>query len=370
MIWLLLNLLVFLVALGVSLLLCGVARRVGLRLGLMDRPGGRKAHREPIAVTGGWGIFLTFELIVLGGSGAAILLAPHLPESLAPLAPWFANIRGIWPKLLGVTGGTAFIFALGAWDDIRPLRPRAKLACQFLAVVPLLLAGVAIRGFLPEPLGWGLTALWVVLLTNSFNLLDNMDGHSASVAAVICLVLAAAAWQGGELWLPVLFICMAGALGGFLRFNFHPARMFMGDAGALTVGYLMAVFSILITYYQPRQSTALPVLMPLVIMGVPLFDTASVMLIRWRAGKPLMQGDRNHFSHRLLAMGFSVRAATVTIALLTGAVGLLALPLRHLHWPAALLHLAGLAMLFTVIAALEFVGRHEQAQRTAPRDSG
>jgi UDP-GlcNAc:undecaprenyl-phosphate GlcNAc-1-phosphate transferase len=119
----------------------------------------------------------------------------------------------------------------------------------------------------------------------------------------------------------------------------------------------MAVFSILVTYYTKGEPSPVPVFMPLAIMGVPLFDTFSVMVIRWRAGKPLMVGDRNHFSHRLLAMGFTVRETALTIALLAGASGLLALPLRWLSLGAALVHLAGLMALFGVVLAMELVGR-------------
>ena len=257
-------------------------------------------------------------------------LSSHLPESLAGLGHYLANLRGVSHQALAILGGVTLLFVVGLIDDFRPLGPRCKLLIQIIATVPLLATGVAIKGFLPLPLGWALTVFWIVLLTNSFNFLDNMDGLSASVALVICLVLALAAVQGGQLWMPALFLCLAGALGGFLFFNFHPATLFMGDSGSLVIGYLMGVFSILTTYYEQGVPSGLPVLMPLAIMGVPLFDTLSVMFIRWRAGKPLMVGDRNHFSHRLLAMGFGVRGAAVTIALLTGACGLLALPLRRL----------------------------------------
>lgn len=357
MIWIGLYIVVFLAALTVSAVLCGAARRLGLRLGVMDHPGGRKAHARPVAVTGGWGIYATF-LLFLGG--AALLLGPiatHLPASAGDLRHYVENLFGMRREIVAILAGTTVVFIVGAIDDVRPLGPWVKLAAQALATLPLVAVGVRVHGFMPAPLGILLTVVWVVVLTNSFNLLDNMDGLSASVALVVCGVLALAARQGGELWLPALFLCFAGALGGFLLYNFHPASMFMGDAGALTIGYLLAVFSIMVTYYTQREPTALPVLMPLAVMGVPLFDTLSVMFIRWRNGKPLMVGDRNHFSHRLLAMGFTVRETAVTIALLTGATGLLALPLRVLAWPAALGHMLGLGLLFSVIIMLELVGR-------------
>jgi UDP-GlcNAc:undecaprenyl-phosphate GlcNAc-1-phosphate transferase len=357
MAWWSLYALIVVAAFACSAALCGAARSAGLRLGLMDRPAGRKAHARPVALTGGWGIYLTFAGMVGAGTLLAGPLAGRLPAAMDAVRPYLLNVAGVRGQVLAVLGGATLVFIVGAIDDLRPLGPWAKLAAQFVATVPLLLAGIAIRGFLPDPLGWALTIGWVIVITNAFNLLDNMDGLSASVAAVACIVMALAALQGGQLWMPALFLCLAGALAGFLIYNFHPATLFMGDAGSLTVGYLVAVFSILVTYYQAGVPSSLPVLMPLAIMGVPLFDTLSVMFIRWREGRPLMVGDRNHFSHRLLAMGFTVRESVLTIAALTGATGLLALALRQLAWPGAIVHLAGLILLFAVIVALEVVGR-------------
>ncbi|MEN6625252.1 MAG: MraY family glycosyltransferase [Candidatus Sumerlaeia bacterium] len=363
MAWLAVYILIFLVALAFSTVMCAAAGGLGRRFGLLDRPSGRKAHARPVALTGGWGFVPAFLILVFGGLISASWFADRLPASMAAVAPYLRNIQGVRGDGLAVLSGLMIIFITGLVDDLHPLGPKRKLVIQILATLPLLYAGISIRGFLPVPLGWILTAMWIVLLTNSFNLLDNMDGLSASVALVVCIVLSLAAAAGGERWLPALFLCFAGALGGFLFFNFHPASMFMGDAGSLSIGYLMGVFSIMITYYVPGTPTALPVLMPLAIMGVPLFDTLSVMYIRWRNHKPIMVGDRNHFSHRLLAMGFGVRQAAIAIAALTGATGLLALPLRQLDVKWALLHLAGLVLLFAVIVMLEVAGRRAQEAR-------
>ncbi len=353
---------VYVLALGGSALLgCALtaaARMGGHRYGVLDRPTDRKNHTRSVPVTGGWAIFGTFFLMAgLGGLGAPAL-AGSMPEAWDPIPQYMRNLAGVRTELLGILGGAAWIFTVGAIDDVKPLGPRFKLIAQILAVVPPIVAGVTIRGFLPYPvLGWALTIGWTLLLMNSLNFMDNMDGLCATVAGTIAVVLAIAAAQGGELWLPVLFLSFAGTMAGFLIFNFHPASIFLGDSGALTIGYLLAMFSIMTTFYQGDQPSGLPVLIPLAVLGVPIFDTASVMFIRWRNGAPLMVGDRNHFSHRLQAMGFSVRQTAVTIGLLTGAVGLLALPLRYLHLGAALTHLFAITLLFLVIGALEFFGR-------------
>jgi len=355
--WMTLYGVTFIISLVLSLASCSAAGKLGLKWALMDVPLGRKSHSQPIALTGGYGIFLTFGLIVFMGTMAPDIIDICLDES-ATLVRYVDDIRGVRPQVFAILGGALIIFCLGAWDDWKPLGPRLKLAVQCIAILPLILAGVTIKGFLPDPVGWILTIFWVLLLTNSFNFLDNMDGQSGLVATVICVVLSIAAVRGGEFWLPALFLCLAGSLMGFLHYNFYPARLFMGDAGSLTTGYLVAVFSVLVTYYQQGTPSGLPVLMPLAIMGVPLFDTLSVLYIRWRSGQPLMKGDRNHFSHRLLAMGFSVRAACLTIAMLTASCGLLALSLRTLELPDAILHIVALILLFGVIVSMELVGEN------------
>ncbi len=350
-----------LAAFGLSVCLTALSRRLGLQWGLLDRPAGRKAHEQPIPVTGGWALFGTFILLAGAGGWVGPALAAIAPEGWAPLPDYLRNLVGVRRQLMGLILGAGFIFAVGALDDARPLGPKLKLAAQALSVVPLLAVGVSIRLFLPwEALGWALTIAWCVALMNAFNFIDNMDGLCATAAATIAAVLAMGALQGGSLWLPAMYLSLAGALLGFLVFNFHPATIFLGDAGSLTVGYLLAAFSILTTYYESGQPTGLPVLIPLAVMGVPLFDAASVLWIRWRRGAPLMVGDQNHFSHRLRAMGLSVRQTALTIGLLTAATGLLALPLRHLPPGAAALHLGALGMLFGVVGALELAGRRNR----------
>jgi UDP-GlcNAc:undecaprenyl-phosphate GlcNAc-1-phosphate transferase len=154
-----------------------------------------------------------------------------------------------------------------------------------------------------------------------------------------------------------MFAMLAGALVGFLRYNFNPARIFLGDSGSLLIGYLLASLTIVATYYQRGVPTALPVLMPAVVLGVPLFDTISVMLIRLKLGKPLMQGDTNHFSHRLLRLGMNVRQAVAFIYLTTLAMGLAAVPLQHLPPRGALTQTSLIVLLFILIYLLERAGR-------------
>lgn len=366
--WALLYPILFLFFFATGAAFTSLARAVAPRLGAVDRPAGRKDHARPTPVNGGWAIFAALCVAVVAGL-AAPALAEILPSALvgpegggsageyvSPRAD-LRNLAGVRFQLLALFAGAAFIFLIGAVDDVRPLGPRFKLACQFVATLPPILAGLGATGFLPAPVAAVATAIWAVTLMNAFNFMDNMDGVCATVSGVIAVVLAVAAAAGGERLLPALFLVPAGALAGFLLFNFHPASIFLGDSGALLIGYLLAFFSTMTTYEASREATGLAILIPVAVMGVPLFDTASVMLIRWSRGAPLMVGDRNHFAHRLRDMGLGVRATCLTIGLLTAATGLLSLALRRLGPGEAAVHLLALAALFGVVATLEFHGR-------------
>ncbi len=330
-----------------------VARRLGLRLGFVDRPGGRKIHDAPVARCGGVGIYLAFSL-TLALNLIAIRLGfarKFVPEALQP---YLANVAFVSDKLGALFAGATLMMLTGLADDRLDLRPGLKLALQILAAVPLVATGITIKAFLPWPwMGALLTIAWVVLLTNSFNFLDNMNGLSAGVAAIAVLSFYLISRIGGEYFMMAIFAALFGALLGFLRYNFPRAEVFMGDSGSLFIGYMIAGLSTMVTYYHQGVPTQLPVVAPLLVLGVPLFDTISVLWIRWRHGAPLMKGDRNHFSHRLVALGFTPTQAVLMIYLLSLIVGLGAVNLRWLPWTGALFALVQCAAFFLIIYLLE-----------------
>src|SRR5690606_26360043 len=166
---------------------------------------------------------------------------------------------------------------------------------------------------------------------------DNMNGLSAGVAVVCAFSFYLVSRNGGEYFMMAMFAALAGSAAGFLPYNFPRARLFMGDSGSLFLGYMFAALSIMVTYYDAGVPSQLPVVAPLIVLGVPLFDTLSVMWIRWRNGKPLMQGDQNHFSHRLVVLGFSRTAAVVFIWGVTFTMGLAAVNLRWLPMEGAII---------------------------------
>jgi UDP-GlcNAc:undecaprenyl-phosphate GlcNAc-1-phosphate transferase len=342
---------VFIQALVLSLILTPVAGRVGFRLRLVDVPHEKKIHQEAKARSGGLAIFASFMVVILGD---LLLLGPvsqRIGLFSADVLRFFSNIPGIVPKLAAILIGGTIVFLVGLIDDRYGLRPYQKLVLQVAATVPLILVNIRIVMFVPSALIGGLlTVLWVVLLTNSFNLLDNMDGLCSGVATIILCVLAFVSYRSGELFMVAIFLALAGSVLGFLRYNFYPARLFMGDGGSLFVGYMIGALTILSTYYHQGIPTGLPVLMPLIILGVPIFDTVTVVLIRLKNRKPILQGDTNHFSHRLVSIGMSQPEAVVFIYLVTLCVALGALALQSLR-------LGQTVLLFVLIFLLERVTR-------------
>ncbi len=343
-----------------ALALVPLAQRFGQRFGFVDKLDPEKIHVELKVRCGGVGIYLAFMGAMAICLATAWFLAQARPSWFPEeIAPFLQNIGSVAPKLGAILAGATLMFLTGLADDKYNLPPVPKLLLQILSAVPLIAAGITIQFFIPGWLpGALLTVAWVVLLTNSFNFLDNMDGLSSGVAAVCAFNFFLISRSGGEVFMMGMLALLFGAILGFLRYNFHPARLFMGDSGSLFIGYMLAALSTLVTYYDAGVPTQLPVVSPLVVLGVPLFDTASVMLIRWRSGKPLMQGDRNHFSHRLTALGFSRRDAVLFIYLVTFTVGLSAINLRSLTWDGAVIAVLQVMLIFLVIWFLEHVGRN------------
>jgi UDP-GlcNAc:undecaprenyl-phosphate GlcNAc-1-phosphate transferase len=203
-----------------------------------------------------------------------------------------------------------------------------------------------------------LTVLWIVLITNAFNFLDNMDGLSAGVAAIAAGIFAVASMSAGQVFVPIMAWVLVGALLGFLVFNFSPATIFMGDAGSLVVGYLLSVLTILTTFYDSaRNLTPLGIIVPMVVLAVPLYDVTSVVIHRIRAGESPFKGDWRHFSHRLVKRGMTQRGAVLTIYLATAATALPAIALPRVDWMIAILLLAQCLCVVVMIAVLEHTGQ-------------
>jgi UDP-GlcNAc:undecaprenyl-phosphate GlcNAc-1-phosphate transferase len=260
-----------------------------------------------------------------------------------------------FPQLLALLVGASAIFLLGLIDDRRKLGPWVKLAVQVLVAVALVLVGVRITAFLhSEVLGSILTVCWIVVITNAFNFMDNMDGLSAGVAFIVGCIFLVVSVQSGQLFIAAALLPFVGALAGFLPFNLSPARIFMGDAGALFLGFYLSSLSVLFTFYSGPTVSFRPFVLPLLIFAVPIYDAVSVTIIRLREGRSPFHGDRRHLSHRLVLLGLSERLAVGAIHLLTLGIGLSATLLYIMQSPTVeVLVLVQAGVLLCLVMVLE-----------------
>ena len=252
--------------------------------------------------------------------------------------------------LLAVLLAASIVLVLGLVDDLGSLGPWAKLAGQLLAALVLVKSGVKIQVvFLPDWAEIPITLLWMIAITNAFNLIDIMDGLSSGVGAVAALFFAGIAYWGGLDTTAFLGIALAGALLGFRRFNVEPAKIYLGDTGSLFVGFLLGALGMINSYDSVHR---LGVIVPALVMGVPLFDMLFVMYIRWRRGMPVMLGSPDHVALRLRKWRLSTRhtvRANVLVSTLFGGVGV-AIMLTPLA--TAIIILSSWAALLVVTAVL------------------
>lgn len=300
--------LAFFVALSITALLIPLLERVAPRIGLTDEPNPRKVHSTPVPRIGG--------IAMAAGILAALLVGTDFG-----------------PRLQGLALGVSVLLAFGIWDDRRELDYRTKLLGQLVAVTlclafsdvriaTLTLAG---RHALPVDLSTLLTGAFLLGVTNAVNLSDGLDGLAGGMALLCCCGIALLALSSGDLPVVAVALVVAGATLGFLRFNTHPARVFMGDSGSQVLGFTVGVLAILATQ---GEATAVSAALPLLLIGMPIMDTLAVMWIRLREGRSPFRADRNHVHHRLLAFGFRHGEAVVLVYLLQGALFLLAYFMR------------------------------------------
>lgn len=352
------------VALAISGLLTPIVRRWALRTGFVDRPAAaaHKKHDRPMPFGGGIAIAAALFLPI----GGALLVAWGLSRLDPQTLPWLTRWAPQWPYWVGglmrkapdalaILAGALVMHIMGLIDDRRPLSAWFKLIVQLVVALGLT-AGMGIRSFelLGTPTAIIITTLWIVALTNAFNFMDNMDGLSGGVAALTAFMLAISALRAGQVFVPCLLLMVAGAALGFLIYNFPPARLFMGDAGSLVLGYMLAVCSVLTTFKDPaQQARPFGVLAPLLVFAIPLYDEASVILRRLWLGLSPFRSDRRHFSHRLVKLGMSQTSAVLTIYLATLATAMPAIIVPVLNWPEASMVFAQCICVVAIIAILE-----------------
>jgi len=332
---------------------------------LVAHPAADRYHRTIIPLGGGIAIFTTLVFFIVAGAAAMkLVLVPGRFAWLAERAnidP--ADFSGKVSQLSVMLLAVFALFALGLWDDIRRLGPFFKLAVQFaVAIIAAAFADIRVEFFIENGMITSLfSAFWIVLIVNAFNFLDNMDGLSAGIAAIAGSILFTAAAMSGQIFVGGLAIVFVGALLGFLIFNFPPAKIFMGDAGSMVVGFFVAMLTLRTTYYHEALSGRwYPVLMPLVVMAVPLYDFLSVTILRISQGRSPFVGDTQHFSHRLRKRGLSDTQTVLTLYLATLCTGLGAIFLYQVNLAGAILIFVQTVMVLSIIAILETTVSNER----------
>ena len=318
-----------------------VARRAALKYMIVDVPDGRlKRQREPIPYLGGLAIYLAFLV------------------SLAFTFDFRQEVLGI------VLAGTLMVM-LGLIDDFGVLTVATKLAGQLLAVFVLIKSGIRIQiAAFPEWLDITLTVVWMLGITNAFNLLDIMDGLAAGVGLICTSFLLVVSLLNDNITIAFMVTALAGSLLGFLRYNFFPARIYMGDCGALFIGMMVGALS-MIGQYGGRHQLAL--LTPVLILGVPVFDTLFVMYARAARGLPVLRGSPDHLALRLKRWGMAVPHIVVAMYFASAAMGVIGLIIMSVNEMLAVISVAATAVsLLTAMLVLRRVDGDEPVMTGAP----
>jgi len=352
------GMIVMAVAFGISALATALSQNVAYRLGMLDMPGRHKGHAQPIPLLGGSAIFAA----ILGPSLLALSLASVWASEGPPAwlpDPIVVHIPGVADKAmmaLGILTGALLLHVVGLIDDRKNLGPWLKLIAQFVvSSFVVVFCGVRILTAAGAWISIAASVLWLVVITNAFNFLDNMDGLAAGVAVICGAALLAAAAGIGQLFVSAWLCLLLGALLGFLPYNFPPARIYMGDAGSLVVGFFLGVVSSLTTYVQPGQTYYLyGIFVPFVLMAIPLYDMISVVTLRIAQRRSPLVGDRWHFSHRLVRRGMGVRTAVLTVYLCTAATAIAATLLPRVDDAGAVLIFVQTIAILMILAQLEF----------------
>lgn len=282
-----------------------VMQRMALKVHCVSLPKKDRWHSQPIPLLGGLAIFIAF---------------------LIPYLFFFRGSDTFWVLLLG----SLLSVTLGVFDDRRHMKPSSKLIGQIVIACLTIGFGVKFSSEIPPLIGLPLTLLWIVGMMNALNLMDNMDGLASGIAAISALSLCVETFVSGNFPIALLMSFVIGATLAFLRYNFAPARIFMGDSGSMLLGYLLSVGAILQANHSV-PNVVMTLAIPVLILSVPIFDTTFVTLARKLNQRPISQGGRDHTSHRLVAFGLSERKAVLTlyvVSLFFGALSLVSLQLN------------------------------------------
>lgn len=282
---------ILLISLAASLIFVPIARALCFKFNILDHPKTRKIHKQPMPKLGGLAIYLAFVVGVLSSGDYNI-------------------------QLRGILIGSTIVMFISVMDDVKRVRASIRLLFQIIASIIVIMHGVEIKLFPNQAINLGFTFLGLIGITNALNFLDNMDGLAAGIAAICCFGITAIAYRGGQRWLVFLSLSLLGSTLGFLRYNFQPAKIFMGDSGSAFLGFTIAAMSIMAVWSEYK---VVAIAVPFLILGILIFDTTMITILRIIEGKVrtfrqwLEHTDTDHLSHRLVDMGLTRMEAVMFI---------------------------------------------------------
>ncbi|MDB5112520.1 MAG: hypothetical protein JWR67_3634 [Mucilaginibacter sp.] len=285
------------ISLAVCLAIVPLIIKLAYHKGWVVYPRNDRWHKNPTALMGGIGIFISFSIAILSTN--------------------FDNINWM------IYGAFCIMFSIGLVDDIWEIKPVIKLLSQIIASFILIYNGFDFGGGM---LGWAgvpLTFIWVIGITNAINLLDNMDGLAGGISGIVAIIAGVLAVLKGEYGLAMTAFAISGAAFGFLFYNFKPAKIFMGDSGSLFLGFALSYLSISVQHKLGSSSAILVLFIPISLMAIPIMDTTLVTIKRLAAGRRIDQGGKDHTSHRLVALGLSEKKAVLTLYFISAIWGIL-----------------------------------------------
>ena len=326
----------FAVAMASALIVTPMVIKLAISTGAVDKPDERKVHKVPIPRIGGLGIYVSFIVAI-----AFYAFSSYIDHETLH-------------QIVGLIVSGSLIVALGLVDDYKNLPAKIKLLGQVLAAT-VLVVGFNVRiDFITDPLGdyiyleWvaiPATIFWLVGLTNTINLIDGLDGLAAGVSSIASVTILLVALKQNFFIVTILTAALAGAAVGFLFYNSNPARIFMGDSGSMFLGFMLAGISVI---GAVKSTATIALIVPILALGLPIFDTAFAIVRRYRGGRPIFQPDKGHLHHRLLSLGFTQRQAVFLMYIISAMLGLSAVALTEVNSQIALL------ILMAVIVAVGY----------------
>lgn len=275
---------------------------------LTDKVNARKVHSKPIPRIGGLVVFISTNLLMI--------LVLQLDNRIGQI------FRSMQIQIISLLVCSSFIFAVGLIDDLHPMRAKSKLLAQLIAAIALTLVGIRIETINVANLftinfgifSYFITIFWILAITNAVNLIDGLDGLATGICAIACITIGIFAFSGGQILMAVLMLAVLGSLTGFLFFNFNPAKIFLGDCGSMYLGFILATCSIICSL---KSNTMVALALPVLALGLPIFDTTFSILRRYLGRWGIMSPDRGHLHHRLLDMGLHHRNVVIIMYAIT-----------------------------------------------------